>query len=127
MGLIDSIKGLFEKKDFPTKLAEWCEAQNSPRIAKYTELGNEQDVRLLAIDALSKIQRDEHAVNVCMKLLREDDEEVRKAACKSLKKIGTKREVDQIYRIEEEEQDEKMKQLLIETALSCKERTPRFL
>ncbi len=127
MGLLDSIKGIFTSKTLEEKIAKWAEDGNSSKLEALTDEENEQSVRLLAINALSKIARDELAVNTCMKLITDDDKAIKIAACNSLKKIGTKREVDRLYFVETNEEDEEVKKALIEAAISSKERTPRFL
>ena len=128
MGLLDSIKGIFSgAKTIEEKLAKWTEDRKSSKIEAYTDESVEKEIRLLAIKALADISRDELAVNTCMKLITDDDNDIKLAACESLKKIGTKREVDRLYYVETTEQDPEVKKALLAAAVSSKERSPRFL
>ena len=128
MGLLDSIKGIFSgAKTTEEKIAKWKENRNSSKIEAYTDESVEKETRLLAIKALADISRDELAVNTCMKLITDDDSDIKLAACASLKKIGTKREVDRLYFVETTEQDPDVKEALLAAAVSSKERSPRFI
>lgn len=128
MGLLDSIKGIFSgAKTIEEKLAKWTEDRKSSKIEAYTDESVEKEIRLLAIKALADISRDELAVNTCMKLITDDDNDIKLSACESLKKIGTKREVDRLYYVETTEQDPEVKKALLAAAVSSKERSPRFL
>ena len=87
MGLLDSIKGIFSgAKTIEEKLAKWTEDRKSSKIEAYTDESVEKEIRLLAIKALADISRDELAVNTCMKLITDDDNDIKLAACESLKK-----------------------------------------
>ena len=52
-------------------------------------------------------------MNTCMKLITDDDNDIKLAACESLKRIGTKREVDRLYYVETTEQDPEVKKALL--------------
>ena len=124
MGLLDSIKGIFSgAKTIEEKLAKWTEDRKSSKIEAYTDESVEKEIRLLAIKALADISRDD----TCMKLITDDDNDIKLAACESLKRIGTKREVDRLYYVETTEQDPEVKKALLAAAVSSKERSPRFL
>ncbi len=130
MSIIDFLKNeVFNKKPLTERLNEWVEAGNSPRIVKYIDVKYDEADRIAAIRALSGIQRDELAVNTCMKLVGTEDESkaVKLAALKTLERIGTKREVDQLYHIEELESDEELKKAYVNAAIASKERSPRFI
>lgn len=116
-----------EQKTTEEKIAKWKENRNSSKIEAYTDESVEKETRLLAIKALADISRDELAVNTCMKLITDDDSDIKLAACESLKKIGTKREVDRLYFVETTEQDPDVKKALLAAAVSSKERSPRFI
>ena len=86
----------------------------------------------MTIDAVSGISINENArmdelcVDTLMKLVKDDERLIILAACNSLKRVGTKREVDRLLNYADETEDEEVKKALTETALMCKERTPRF-
>jgi hypothetical protein len=61
-----------------------------------------------------------------MSLLNEDNKEIKIAACNSLKRVGTKREVDVLFHKAELEEDEETAKALSNAAVEAKERTPRF-
>jgi len=122
MGLLD----LFKKKDVFEKIKEYVETENTGRIIRYVEANNPPEVRMFAIDALKNIKMDELCVDTLMKLVKDDERLIILAACNSLKRVGTKREVDRLLNYADETEDEEVKKALTETALMCKERTPRF-
>jgi HEAT repeat protein len=126
MGLLDSLKDLFSKKDISQKIKDYAEQENTGKLVKLASVGNPMEVRLAAIDALKEIKRDELCVNTLMSLLNEDTKEIKLAACNSLKRVGTKREVDVLFHKAEQEEDEEVKKALTEAAVESKERTPRF-
>jgi HEAT repeat protein len=122
MGLLD----LFKKKDVFEKIKEYVETENTGRIIRYVSENNPPEVRMFAIDALKNIKMDELCVDTLMKLVKDDERLIVLAACNSLKRVGTKREVDHLLNYADETDDEEIKKALTETALMCKERTPRF-
>lgn len=126
MGLLDSIKDLFVKKDIKEKIKDYVEQENTGKLVKLAEYGNPMETRLAAIDALKEIKMDELCVNTLMSLLNEDNKEIKLAACNSLKRVGTKREVNVLFHKAELEEDEETAKALSDAAVESKERTPRF-
>lgn len=126
MGLIDTIKGLFVKKDVYEQIKEFADEANTGRLVKLANPGNPIDVRLAAIEALKEIKMDDLCVTTLMSLLNEDNKEIQLAACESLKAVGTKREVDVLRHKAETEEDEDIVAALTAAAVEAKERTPRF-
>ena len=55
MGLIDTIKGLFVKKDVYEQIKEFADEGNTGRLVKLANPGTPIDVRLAAIEALKEI------------------------------------------------------------------------
>ncbi len=126
MGLIDSIKGIFEKKDIFQKIKSYAEEENTSKLVKLTKEGNPMEVRLAAIDALKEIKMDDLCVKTLMDLLKDDTKEIIIAACMSLKRVGTKRETEELRFKSEQAEDEEIKKALSAAAVESKERTPRF-
>lgn len=126
MGLIDSIKGLFSKKDIMEKIKDYAENEDTGKLIKLVQEGNVMEVRLAAIDALKEIKKDEMCVDTLMRLLNDDAKEVVIAACNSLKRVGTKREVDVLRHKAEIAEDEEIAKALSDAAVEAKERTPQF-
>lgn len=126
MGLLDSVKDLFSKKDIMEKIKKYGEDENTGKLVRLVSAGNPTEVRIAAIDALKEIKMDELCVNTLMNLLDDNVKEVVLAACNSLKKVGTKREVDRLFHRSEQAEDEDIKKALSDAAVAAKERTPRF-
>ena len=126
MGLLDSIKNLFSKKDVMELIAEYAENGDVGKLVKYTAENYPIDTRLAAIDGLKEIKMDDLCVSTLMSLLNEDNKEIQLAACESLKRVGTKREVDVLRHKAENEEVEDIAAALTAAAVEAKERTPRF-
>lgn len=126
MGLLDSLKDIFSKKDITQKIKGYVEQENTGKLVKLASYGNPMEIRLAAIDALKEIKMDVLCVDTLMSLLNEDNKEIKIAACNSLKRVGTKREVDVLFHKAELEEDEETAKALSNAAVEAKERTPRF-
>ena len=126
MGLLDSIKDIFVKKDIFEKIKGYAEEGNSGKLAKLVSEGNPMEIRLAAIDALKEIKMDDLGVKTLMGLLKDDTKEIVIAACNSLKRVGTKRELEELRFKAENSEDEEISKALTEAAVEAKERTPRF-
>lgn len=126
MGLLDTLKDLFSKKDITEKIKSYAENENTGKLVKLASPGNPMETRLAAIDALKEIKMDELCVNTLMSLLNEGNKEITLAACNSLKRVGTKREVDLLFHKAEQAEDEEIAKALSDAAVESKERTPRF-
>jgi HEAT repeat protein len=126
MGLLDSVKNIFSKKDITQKIKGYVEQENTGKLVKLAAYGNPMEIRLAAIDALKEIKMDELCVNTLMSLLNEENKEIKIAACNSLKRVGTKREVNVLFHKAELEEDEETAKALTTAAVEAKERTPRF-
>jgi HEAT repeat protein len=126
MGLLDSLKDIFSKKDITQKIKDYAEQENTGKLVKLASYGNPMEIRLAAIDALKEIKMDVLCVDTLMSLLNEDNKEIKIAACNSLKRVGTKREVDVLFHKAELEEDEETAKALSNAAVEAKERTPRF-
>ena len=83
MGLLDTLKDLFVKKDITEKIKSYAEYENTGKLVKLTASGKPMEIRLAAIDALKEIKMDELCVNTLMSLLNEDNKEIILAACNS--------------------------------------------
>lgn len=123
MGLLD----IFKKKTLDETLASWVESGKVGKIAEYAENAADKAIRIKSMDYLSQVKRSETAVNTLMRLICDDDKEIKLAACKALKEIGTRREVDRLYQIEGNETDAEVKEAIVAAAVASKERTPMFL
>lgn len=119
---------LFKKKTIFEKIKSYAEAGNSGKLAKLCQANQPAEVRLAAIDALKEVKFDELAVNTLMSLLNEDNREISLAVCESLKKIGTRREVEVLRHKAESviNEDEELGKALHDAAVEAKERSPRF-
>ncbi|MHB1151695.1 MAG: HEAT repeat domain-containing protein [Eubacteriales bacterium] len=126
MGLLDSLKDLFVKKDITEKIKGYAEEENTGKLVKLAANGNPMETRLAAIDALKEIKMDILCVDTLMSLLNEENKEIKLAACNSLKRVGTKREVDVLFHKAELEEDAEIAKALTAAAVEAKERTPRF-
>lgn len=126
MSLLDTIKGLFSKKDIMEKIKDYASEENTGKLVKLVTAGNPTEVRIAAIDALKEIRLDELCVNTLMKLTDDEQKEIVLAACNSLKKVGTKREVEVLLHKAEMAEDDELKKAFTEAAVESKERTPRF-
>jgi len=126
MGILDTLKGLFSKKDITEKIKDWAENGDSGRLVKFVTDNNPTEIRLAAIDALKEIKKDDLCVTTLMRLLDDDAKEIVLAAAKSLCRVGTKREVDVLRYKADNAQDPEIAKAISDAAVESKERTPQF-
>jgi len=124
MGLFDFLKG--GPKDIASKCAKFAEDGNIGKLIKFASEGNTVEFRKAAFEAISTMKPDPDLIKCAMDALKEDDDEIRLAAAKAIRNIGTKPNADPLFHYAESDKNPEIAAILKEAAVNAKERTPRW-
>lgn len=112
-------------KTLEEKMEILAEKGKSAKLIKLASTSKKLDERIAAI-AVMRTLREELVIKCLMEILKEDHDDLRKAAAISLDRIATKLETDKLMHFAEVEADADIKKILREAAINSKERTPRW-